>query len=205
MSIKKVYLIRHGQTDFNLQNVVQGSGIDSSLNLTGQTQAEKFFQHYQDIPFDKIYTSALKRSQESVAGFVQKGIPTEAHEALNEINWGSREGTKITLEEDQYYHDMLRAWQEGKTDLPIAGGESPEELARKQREFLKLLISREDEENVLICMHGRAMRIFLCLLLNYPLRCMDVFPHKNLALYKLHFTGSFFRIADFLNLAHLKE
>ena len=205
MSIKKVYLIRHGQTDFNLQNIVQGSGIDSSLNLTGQSQAGKFFQHYQEIPFDKIYTSALKRSQESVIGFTQKGIASEAHAALNEINWGTREGTKITLEEDQYYHDMLRAWQEGKTNLPIAGGESPEDLARKQTEFLELLKSRPEEKNVLICMHGRAMRIFLCLFLNYPLRYMDVFEHKNLGLYVLHYTGSFFRVAEYLNLEHLKE
>lgn len=204
MSIKKVYLIRHGQTDFNLQNVVQGSGIDSALNLTGQAQAEKFYQHYRHLPFDKVYTSALKRSQESVAGFTRDGLPTEAHAALNEINWGTREGTKITLEEDQYYHDMLRAWQEGKTELPIAGGESPNDLADKQRKFLKLLLSRPEEKNVLICMHGRAMRIFLCLLLNYPLRCMDVFEHKNLGLYVLHYTGSFFRVAEYLNLEHLQ-
>ena len=205
MSIKKVYLIRHGQTDFNLQNVVQGSGIDSALNLTGRAQAEKFYDHYKHLPFDKVYTSALKRSQESVAGFIQNGIPTEAHAALNEINWGTREGTKITLEEDQYYHNMLASWREGKTDLPIAGGESPEDLAIKQREFLNLLTSRPEEKNVLICMHGRAMRIFLCLLLNYPLRYMDVFEHKNLGLYVLHYTGSFFRVAEFLNLEHLKE
>jgi len=205
LSIKKVYLIRHGQTDFNLQNIVQGSGIDAPLNLTGQAQAEKFYQHYRHLPFDKVYTSTLKRSQESVAGFINDGIPTEAYEALNEINWGSREGTKITLEEDQYYHDMLRAWQEGKTDLPIAGGESPEDLAKKQAGFLEMLKSREDEKTVLICMHGRAMRIFLCLLLNYPLRYMDVFEHKNLGLYTLHFTGSFFRVAEFLNLEHLRD
>ncbi len=205
MSIKKVYLIRHGQTDYNLQNIVQGSGIDSSLNLTGRSQAEKFYRHYKDIPFDKIYTSALKRSQESVSGFIKLGIPFEAHAALNEINWGTREGTKITLEEDQYYHDMLQAWREGKTHLPIAGGESPEDILSKQKPFLELLTSRPEEETVLICMHGRAMRIFLCLLLNYPLKYMDIFEHKNLGLYKLHYTGSFFRVAEFLNLEHIKE
>ncbi|EJF08716.1 histidine phosphatase family protein, partial [Pontibacter sp. BAB1700] len=36
MSIKKIYLIRHGQTDFNLQGIVQGSGVDASLNELGR-------------------------------------------------------------------------------------------------------------------------------------------------------------------------
>jgi broad specificity phosphatase PhoE len=205
LSIKKVYLIRHGQTDFNLQNIVQGSGIDAVLNINGQLQAEKFYRKYHQLPFDKIYTSALQRSQQSVAGFIEAGIPMEAHSALNEINWGTREGTRITVDEDRYYHNMLEAWRNGQTNLPIAGGESPDDLARKQKEFLEILHSRPEEKNVLICMHGRAMRIFLCLLLNYPLRYMDVFEHKNLGLYVLHNTGNFYRVAEFLNLEHLQD
>ncbi|HSI90655.1 MAG TPA: histidine phosphatase family protein [Adhaeribacter sp.] len=205
MTVKKVYLIRHGQTDYNLQNIVQGSGVDAPLNATGQWQAGRFFQHYKDIPFDKVYTSELQRAQQSVAGFVNLGIPAEAYSGLNEINWGSREGTKITVEEDRYYHDMLAAWRSGKTDLPISGGESPEDVARRQLPVLELIKSRPEEEQILICMHGRAMRVFLCQLLGYPLWCMDLFEHRNLGLYKLHFTGSMFRVAEYLNLEHLKE
>ncbi|MBK0404740.1 histidine phosphatase family protein [Adhaeribacter sp. BT258] len=205
MPVKKVYLIRHGQTDYNLQNIVQGSGVDAPLNATGHWQAEQFYNHYRHLPFDKVYTSVLQRAQQSVSGFIQDGIPHEAYEGLNEINWGSREGTKITLEEDLYYHNMIATWQAGNTHVPIAGGESPEDVARCQLPVLEMLKTRPEEKNVLVCMHGRAMRVFLCQILNYPLRCMDTFEHKNLGLYVLHYTGSFFRVADYLNLEHLKE
>ncbi|HMQ00532.1 MAG TPA: histidine phosphatase family protein, partial [Cyclobacteriaceae bacterium] len=77
MSIKKIFLIRHGQTDFNLKNIVQGSGVDAPLNIKGRRQAALFYEAYKWIQFDKVYTSKLKRSIESVAGFIQDGIPHE--------------------------------------------------------------------------------------------------------------------------------
>jgi broad specificity phosphatase PhoE len=205
LSIKKVYIIRHGQTEYNLQGVVQGSGVDSDLNEAGRQQAEKFFRMYKDIPFDKVYTSTLKRSIQSVQGFLGLGISHEKHAGLNEINWGTREGTRITPEEDEYYYGMLQRWRDGETGVCIEGGESPEIVAARQRLFIQMLLSRPEEENVLICMHGRAMRILLCTILNYPLRCMDEFLHQNLCLYKLDFTGSMFTIKKYCDTSHLKE
>jgi probable phosphoglycerate mutase len=104
---KKVYLVRHGQTDFNLRNIVQGSGVDTDLNELGRNQAAMFYQMYKDIPFDKIYTSALKRSQQSVQQFIARGIPFDALAGLNEISWGPKEGHRVTPDEDAYYHYML--------------------------------------------------------------------------------------------------
>ncbi|MFD2515432.1 histidine phosphatase family protein [Pontibacter locisalis] len=205
MSIKKVYIIRHGQTDYNLNGIVQGSGVDSSLNEEGRQQAAKFFQKYQDVAFDKIYTSTLQRSVQSVQHFINLGIPHEKHAGLNEINWGNREGTRITPEEDEYYHNMLQRWCDGETGICIEGGESPDLVAERQKEFVKLMLSRPEEKNVLICMHGRAMRILLCTILHYPLRCMDEFQHQNLCLYQLDFTGSMFVVKKYCDTSHLKE
>lgn len=205
MSIKKVYLIRHGQTDYNLQSIVQGSGIDSSLNETGQRQAHLFFEHYKHIPFDKVYTSALRRTVQTVQPFLDLGLTHEQHAGLNEIHWGIREGTRMTPEEDQYYHDMLQTWRNGQCNECIEGGESPEAVAARQRPFIELMLSRQEEETVLICMHGRAMRIILCEMLGYPLRCMDDFEHQNTCLYQLDYTGSMFNVKRYCDVNHLKN
>ncbi|TXK24675.1 histidine phosphatase family protein [Pontibacter qinzhouensis] len=205
MSIKKIYLIRHGETDFNLQGIVQGSGVNSSLNATGRKQAAHFFDKYKDIRFDKVYTSVLQRSIQSVQGFIDLGIPHEQYEGLNEICWGTREGTLITPEEDAYYYDLLSRWTAGGTSECIEGGESPELVAARQLPVIELLKSRPEEETVLICMHGRAMRILLCNLLNYPLSCMDQFEHQNLCLYELDYTGSMFAVKKYCDVAHLEE
>nr|WP_236668659.1 histidine phosphatase family protein [Hymenobacter rubidus] len=197
-------MLRHGQTDFNVRGIVQGSGVDSSLNDTGRRQAAQFFAAYGHIPFDKVYTSALRRTHESVQQFLDLGLPHEAHAGLNEISWGVREGTRITMEEDAEYREVLAGWVAGDTHARLTGGESPEEVAARQRPFIELLKSREEEQTVLVCMHGRAMRVMLCQLLNYPLSCMEGFEHSNLCLYKLEYTGSVFTIKNFLDVAHLQ-
>ncbi len=205
MSIKKIYIIRHGQTDYNLRGIVQGSGVDSSINEYGRLQANAFFEAFKHVPFNKIYTSALKRTTESVQSFIDLGIPFEHLEGLNEISWGKKEGQPITLEEDAYYHWMLKQWQEGNTQERIEGGESPEDVTRRQERSIGHIMRKTEESTILICMHGRAMRILLCGLLNHPLSSMDMFEHQNLCLYELDFTGSVFSVKRYNDTSHLSE
>lgn len=139
-----------------------------------------------------------------MASFINDGVPHEAHSSLNEISWGNREGQKITPEEDVYYHQMLNAWQKGRTSIPIEGGESPDDVAARQRNFLDLIKSRSEDGTVLVCMHGRAMRILLCQMLNYPLASMDMFEHENLGLYMVSFSGMQFTVDVYNNTDHLK-
>ncbi|MFM8912106.1 MAG: histidine phosphatase family protein, partial [Flammeovirgaceae bacterium] len=175
------------------------------LNDTGRAQANAFFQAYQHIDFDKIYTSKLIRTRESVQQFIDKGIPFEMLGGLNEISWGSREGQEITPEEDAYYHWMIEEWQRGNTFQRIDGGESPDDVVKRQQVALQNIMQWESEKTVLICMHGRAMRILLCQLLNYPLRNMDTFEHKNLCLYQVDYTGSMFAVKKHNDTDHLKS
>jgi len=181
---KKIYLVRHGQTDFNLQGVVQGSGIDAPINDTGLAQAQAFFESYKDIKFDQLYHTALIRTKQSIQQFIDLGIPTVALPELNEISWGDYEGTPMTPEEGEYYRHMLQQWKEGNLDYAIAGGESPNIVAQRMRRGIAKILEGPGEI-VLVCMHGRAMRIFLSLILNYDLREMDQFEHHNLCLYLL--------------------
>ncbi len=198
-------MIRHGQTDYNLKGIVQGGGIDSSINEFGKKQAACFYEAYHHIPFDKVYTSTLKRTLESVEQFLSDGLPHEKLSGLNEISWGDREGQVITEEEDAYYHSVIEEWQKGKTDLRIRGGESPRDVTERQKIALEHIMSQENEETILICMHGRAMRILLCLLLNYPLKSMDLFEHTNLCLYKITFTGSMFTVDASNDVSHMES
>ena len=201
---KTIFLLRHGQTDFNVQGIVQGSGIDSSLNAVGQQQAGHFFEAYAHEPFDQVYTSALRRTQESVQQFINLGRPHERHAGLNEISWGRREGTRITMAEDAEYRHVLAEWNAGRTHQALEGGESPDEVAARQRPFIELLKTRPHERTVLVCLHGRALRVLLCQLLNYPLRCMEGFEHSNLCLYKLELVGGLFVVRNFLDTTHLR-
>lgn len=189
MVTKKIYLIRHGQTDYNLKGVVQGSGIDAPLNQNGLDQAQSFFEAYKDVPFEKVFYTGLQRTKQSVNGFLEKGIPHEAVPDLNEISWGKYEGLPMNQDENRYYLEMLERWSSGDLEHAIAGGESPIIVAKRLSRGINYILS-QPQELILICMHGRAMRVLLSVLLGYDLRFMDVFRHRNLGLYLLHQQGS---------------
>lgn len=184
MNLKKIYLLRHGQTDYNLQGVVQGSGIDAPINATGRAQAQAFFEAYQEVQFDQLYHSALIRTRQSIQGFIDLGIPVTSLVELNEISWGNYEGTPMTPEEGEYYRMMLDQWQQGNLDYAIAGGESPNSVAERLHRAIQIILNGPGE-TILVCMHGRAMRIFLSLICQTPLKEMDQYEHGNLCLYLL--------------------
>jgi len=197
-------LLRHGQTDFNLRGIVQGSGVDSSLNETGRKQSHDFYQSYKNHGFDKLYTSALKRTHETVRHFIEDGLSWEILKDLNEISWGKHEGQPITPEEDKYYQWMLKQWQLGDTAHKIDGGESPDEVAVRMKRALEIII-QSAHKNILVCMHGRAMRVILCLMMNKPLQEMDLFDHQNACVYELQFDGSAFKILKQNDTRHLNS
>lgn len=189
MSTKTIYLIRHGETEFNRMGIVQGSGVDSDLNELGLSQARAFFDAYQHVPFHKIYTSKLRRTVQSVQNFIDLGIAYESFEGLNEICWGEKEGKAPNYQEDEFYLDVLARWKKGETNIPAAkGGESPDEVVARQKIAFEQILSRPEEEVILVAMHGRAIRILLPHLLGLPLSTMDDFEHTNLCLYKLTYS-----------------
>lgn len=201
---KLIYIVRHGETDFNRRNVVQGSGVDSDLNELGKAQATAFFQHYRHIAFDKVYISKLKRTQQSVASFIEKGLPFESLEGLNEISWGNYEGQEHSAIFHQEYLTRVDDWKAGHLDIPVTGGETPREMEARQRIAWDYIRSKEAEQTILICMHGRALKGFLCLLLGIPYSHMDDFDHQNLGLYQLTYEGGACQLLKRNDNAHLE-
>ncbi len=201
---KTLYIVRHGQTDLNKQGIIQGRGKDTDLNDEGRLQARQFFAAYKNVPFDKIYVSALKRTQQSVQPFIDTGLPFEKLPGLDELAWGIHEGQAASPELRADFLEVMRNWVAGNLDVKFEGGESPNEVKIRQLEAMDVIMSHPEEETVLICMHGRAMRLLLCILTDKPLTEMDTFPHQNLVLYKLTYDGGKFEIVDFNNALHLK-
>lgn len=200
---KTFYFIRHGQTDLNLRGIVQGRGVNTPLNENGRKQAQAFFEAYKDVPFDKIYTSTLLRTQQTVESFVQLGIPAEELIGLDEISWGIYEGREQDEEVMSGFGKLIDAWRDNQLDIAVEKGETPNQLVIRQKEAIAYMLQQPDESTVLVCMHGRALRILLCHLTEVAVCQMDDFPHTNTALYVLEYEHGKFRIVDHYNTKHL--
>lgn len=202
---KTIYIIRHGETDLNKKGIMQGRGVNASLNEVGRLQAEAFYQKYKHVPFNKIYTSTLLRTHETVQRFIDMGIPWTQFAGLDEMAWGIYEGQEATDDIKMIMENLMQSWYSGNLHLKCEQGESPMEVNKRQLEILEVLTKDDGAENILLCMHGRAMRLFLCLLLDLPLSEMHRFPHQNTALYKVKYDGKTFAISEFNNTQHLDK
>ena len=198
----EIYIIRHGETIYNKRGIVQGRALDPSLNETGRQQAQAFFHYYKDLQFDKIYTSTLKRTHETVAPFEAMGLQIEQRSELDEIDWGELEGKKVDYALWREFRRIAEAWKNGNYSVGAKAGESAEELQKRQRNFLEKL-RQSGEKKILICTHGRAMRSLLCTALEIDLNEMYSFPHSNLSLYKLSLENGVFKLEESNNREHL--
>ncbi|WP_257089087.1 histidine phosphatase family protein [Sphingobacterium sp. E70] len=60
-------------------------------------QAQAFFERYNTVPFDKVYTSTLLRTHQTVQGFIDQNVPWEQLVGLDEISWESTKGKSRLL------------------------------------------------------------------------------------------------------------
>ena len=200
--MKQLYIIRHGETDFNKQGIVQGSGVNSSLNDTGKQQALQLFQKYQHIKFDYVYTSTLKRTQETAQHFINTGATWRVRSEIREIGWGVHEGQKGTKESAEKYKQLVTAWKNGDFDARLEKGESIAEVKNRLEKFIDE-IKKTDFEKALVFSHGRTLRCLMCLLNDEHLREMENYSHSNTGVNIVNLVGVRFEIILQNDISHL--
>ena len=198
------YLVRHGETDFNRKGIIQGRGVDMSINENGIKQAKAFFQQYKDAGFQKVYFSSLIRTRQTIQYFLDEGIASESSGLIDEMDWGIYEGKENTNELKKIFATYLQSWKNGQYNLGAPEGETPLELQARLKQFIAQIESA-DENKILICTHGRALRVLLCIFLELPLSQMDHFPHQNLCVYKLVFRNGKYNLILSNDTSHLYE
>ena len=182
-----LYFLRHGQTDFNKQGIVQGSGIDSELNEEGKAQAEAFFHAYQEIQFEAVYGSLLRRTHQTLAPWTQrKGYQMHQHAGLNELNWGVHEGQKPNPLHRDRFRATLKAWEEGELHARVERGESPIEAWGRAEHLFHRLKADYAQHHILLCSHGRQLRVILAGLVDKDLSRMGKYDHDNTGLSIVH-------------------
>ena len=188
----KLYIIRHAETEYNRKGIIQGSEVDSDINDIGESQANSFYEYYKNINFDKIYVSDLKRTFQTIRRFTENGSSYEKLKEFNEISWGVNQGKSDDLED---YARLIDTWLAGNLDNKFEEGESPNEMSeRLVKGFDKVL--DDDHDTVLLCIHGRALRILLSKIIDNDLTKMDKYVHSNTGLYILEYKNGKYEILE---------
>jgi broad specificity phosphatase PhoE len=163
-----LYLIRHGETDWNLERRCQGFS-DSPLNETGLRQAEATARHLSDEKIDAVYSSSLRRAHEMARMIAEHHkVSVQTSDALRELNQGEFEG--LTFPELLENHaEFLQQWLRDPADLRIPAGESMRELQARAWAELEEIVKKHNDGNVVVVSHNLCIATLLCQIMNLDL------------------------------------
>ena len=176
----KWYLVRHGETDWNLEGRAQGHS-DTPLNDKGRIQAERAGARLAPTPFVAAYGSDLTRVADTAAAIIRgRRLALKPMSALREKFYGEWEG--ITYEDaEARYPGMYQQLFQDNTGFAPPGGENDFDL------YKRVMVAAEQIRdtlpdaggNILVVGHGGALRALLVCLLRIPVEYMWRFRLSN--------------------------
>jgi broad specificity phosphatase PhoE len=188
-----IYLVRHGETQSNLDRVFQGH-LDTALTERGHEQARSVAHWLADTTFDTIYTSDLARAADTARSIAA----VQGHDALvldrdlREMNYGVLQGVPIadfsTVLEP---YGVAAEWGNGafsQKGLAPPGGESLRQLRNRVTRFVARLDAEHvdgEDRTLLVVTHGGFLRVLMTVLLEVPTSTRHSFVFNNCSITRL--------------------
>lgn len=166
----KIYLVRHGETEWNKEYRLQGQA-DTKLNDYGRELAEVTSQALKDIPFDVIYHSPLSRAAETAVILKrEREIDIIADNRIKEMSFGIAEGCHILEIKNNPQDPMYNFLRHPGEFIPPKNAESFDEVAVRSGAFMReVILPLEGKyENILIVAHGAVNRTILNAIAGIP-------------------------------------
>lgn len=154
----QVYLIRHGETDYNVTHRFQGMWVESRLTENGKAQARAASALLKDIPFDKLYVSAAERTRETAALLFPERDDAVFYDELREVNVGSLADMMISEMKEKYGEVCTEALK--RRDYSPFGGESAEDLKARAKAIMDKIVAMGGE-SIAVVSHGGTIRCLL--------------------------------------------
>ena len=165
-----LYIMRHGQTDWNVKFKLQGR-TDIPLNDNGRDMARQAHDEYLNVHFDICFCSPLKRARETAELLLEgRDVPIIIDDRLREMSFGIYEGQEnIFSIPDCPINTLFK--DPASYTVPVEDGESFEELFARTGEFLRDTVKPQLDKglDVLIVGHGAMNCSIICQLNNVPI------------------------------------
>jgi len=184
----KLYLIRHGETLWNVEYKTQGcKNIQLSKRglLQGKNIANKLKKTNEE--FKKIFTSNLDRCYLTAKVIAEElKVNIEINRGLREMSFGAWEG--LTLEEiKKSYEGEYRKWRDKPYEACIPKGENLKAVQNRCLEAVNRIVSRYNDGSIIIVSHGVAIKTIILGLLGFDLKHFYNISLNNASMNKLEF------------------
>lgn len=196
----RLYLARHGETDWNVEGRMQG-GNDIPLNATGRKQAAALKDHLKGVRFDAVYSSTLSRSRET-AEIVRGPVPLTSLPGLAERRFGKFEGL-LSNAPDTGPEFERRRWDPKDS---LDGGESWLTFTDRVRSALQTIRTKHPSGAILVVGHGGTNQAVLQILFNLSMDDTRAITQANDELYLIDLdTAAAPRLWKLVTAANLRD
>ncbi|HEX5322343.1 MAG TPA: 2,3-diphosphoglycerate-dependent phosphoglycerate mutase [Capsulimonadaceae bacterium] len=158
----KLILLRHGESQWNLENRFTG-WVDVPLSPKGEQEAAEAGKLLKNFEIDKLYTSVLKRAIDTASIALEAAgkhdIPTERDQALNERHYGDLQGLNKAETAEKFGDEQVKLWRRS-FDVKPPNGESLKDTAARTLPYFQEHVMKDVDagENVLVVAHGNSLR-----------------------------------------------
>ena len=179
----RLYFVRHGESEANLQEVFSNRGLKHGLTQRGRAQAASLAQKLAGCQVTRLFSSPLLRATQTAEILADGlGVPYEVADALREFDVGVLEGRSDPASW-QVCHEVFREWMElGRWDRRIEGGESLNQIRERFVPFLEEVVTQHKDApgGVVLIGHGGLYHSMLPLVLaNVDLDTVQRHPMDN--------------------------
>lgn len=199
----KIFLIRHGETDWNKLGRLQGNS-DVKLSSAGIRQAQLLADNAPFQHVDAIYSSNLSRAIQTAEILAEHfNLRVQQIPDLRETNFGDWEGKSIRELAEKFPVDFGKFFTAPENCRPPHGETFFEAQARVMI-ALRKIISKHDNQNVLIVAHGSIIRLTIAAVLDMPINKLWAISQFNLAVNVLRVDEGNFTVELLNSTAHLR-
>jgi broad specificity phosphatase PhoE len=171
----RIILVRHGETDWNLERRIQGGSSNPPLNERGREQAEGLARRLEKEQVRAIYSSPLQRGLDTAKAIARyHKVRVVAEPSLREIEAGELEG--VTLAElGRYFSEFLIRSDSDDRFPRVPGGESLPEVQRRSWQVVQRAAGENPDGALVLVSHYFAILSVLCSVLGLPLSQISKF------------------------------
>jgi broad specificity phosphatase PhoE len=199
-----VLLVRHGQTDSNINNFYMGWSSED-LNETGYDQASRLSARLSSLPVRSVHTSPLRRTHTTATILAEPhGLKPTVMDDLIEVNIGDWQGLYAT-EIGNRWPEIWRQWRTDPSSVTVPGGESLTQVAERAiRALHKIAASGQGEVSAIVT-HEVIVKVLVAYVLGAPNHIYRRFDINNASLSVVRITGDQYWLAGLNDTSYLES
>ena len=200
----KIILIRHGETDWNREQVFRGR-IDVALNAVGVTQARAVKESLKDTGIDGICSSPLSRAFKtaSIVG-ENRNVAVRVEEGFTDIDFGAWQGLSHR-EVKEEYNDLYETWLTQPQFVTFPGGESLDDVQKRSIQALEGTLKNNPGKTLALVSHRVVLKVLLCTMLGLELSHFWYLRQDTCAINRFECKDSHYFMTLLNDTCHLRE